>query len=159
MCDRDCWNCKHEGCVNLTNSDYKRQNDFDRTERLDRKLLNKRQITIYNYNHSYKAKNTRDKYTSTDKGKETNRKSTRAYYQRNKEYVRAMHKRYLDENREKVNARRRDYYQRNKETIKEKQKLAKAKSIWKVRYREKHGIEPSEIELEKWLENYLRKSG
>lgn len=159
MCNNDCWNCELEGCINLTNQDYKRQNDFDRHEKMDRKILTKRQESVRKYDRSYKGKLTKQRYDKSEKGREMHNKASKAYYQRNKEYVKDMSKRYIAANREKVNARRREYYQRNKEKIKSQQRLVSARNIWKKRFTENHGRVPTESEVAMWQQRYMEKIG
>ena len=89
MCDRNCFNCKYDDCINDTLS----LKDIKISDQLDRDSIN----------------------GSLSEKQKRHRVSSLKYYRRNKETINAKRAKYRAENRELYNARSAEHYDKHKE--------------------------------------------
>ncbi len=89
MCDRDCFNCKYDDCIN----DTVVYEDIKVSDRLDRDVINE----------------------SLSEKEKRHRLSNRRYYRRNKDTINAKKAKYRAENRELYNARSAEHYEKHKD--------------------------------------------
>ena len=79
MCDRKCFKCTYDDCINnsITDAERKEQNSYDMQnmrERIPEERANKGKLAQYDYNHSEKGKAARKRYEQSAKGKATQRR-------------------------------------------------------------------------------------
>ena len=103
-CNMDCLNCLFNDCIN---------NDIDELDRYKTHLLDKQveanpdtNSRTYRYNHSSKRKAVSKKYLSTEKGKETRRKSCENYAKNHPDRVRAKSRLYYERHKDEIKMRR-----------------------------------------------------
>lgn len=89
ICDRDCFNCKYDDCINDTLT----YEDIKVSDQLDRDSINE----------------------SLSEKEKRHRLSSLRYYRRNKETINAKQAKYRAENREAYNARSAEHYEKHKE--------------------------------------------
>lgn len=147
ICDRDCFNCKFEDCINdrMEIEDYIEGDKIDKDIIRERSQKKKRKLSpmAIKRKKEYHSEN-RDNPSSYAK----------AYYDLNRE----RYRKYRLENKERKSAYDRDYFSRNKKKITEKNKIYGAKNKEHLRERQKEWREKNRAKIKEYQRQYyLRK--
>lgn len=107
LCNHDCLNCRFEDCIN----DEEDELDIYKAHLLDKEIEDKHpdiNTKHYKYNHSEKRKEVSKRYSATEKGKETHRRSWQNYAKNHPDRVRAKQRLYYERHREEILKRRKE---------------------------------------------------
>ena len=82
MCDRDCFNCPYDDCIDNTVSDEERAI----ADRKDEKIINDMQYRKWIGKKGEKARHERYRYKNNEKYRESTRNATRRWREKNPNY-------------------------------------------------------------------------
>lgn len=104
-CNKNCLECMFEDCIETRTDEL----DIYKSHLLDKELAESnvdKDSRTYKYNHSKKRKETSKRYLSTDKGKETRKRSCDNYAKNHPDRVRAKSRLYYERHKDEIKARR-----------------------------------------------------
>jgi len=105
-CNKDCFNCLYDDCINDEAAD---KDEREISMKTDRNIIDSRFYADpkTKYMHSEKKRECQRRYRATEKGAEVTRQAYRNFYKKNREKELARRHAYYLEHAEEIKARRR----------------------------------------------------
>lgn len=127
MCNRDCFNCPYEDCIE-EGMTYQEILDIEGRDRGQAATRTEKQTRKNERSKAYYVTHKEQYHENYLKHRDERMAYYYDYYEKNKEVVKARKKRYYEKNKEKVSAWKKKYYEKNKETILAKMKERRHKN-------------------------------